>query len=102
MIQQKYYKVIKSGCENTKITGKTKHLKNKNGQKNLKLYLFYRDVSLLQIKNGLELYSIEQGRETVDMKKLLSYWSTSICLMCIAGYTLRLLFSFQEMRMLNI
>ena len=27
-----------------------------------------------KIKNRLELYSIEQGRETVDMKKPLSYW----------------------------
>ena len=33
-------KVMKSSCENTKITGKTKHLKSKNGQKYLKIYLF--------------------------------------------------------------
>ena len=26
-----------------------------------------------KIKNGLELYSIEQGRQTVDIKKPLSY-----------------------------
>ena len=32
------------------------------------MYLFKK------IKNGLELYSIKQGRQTVDIKKPLSYW----------------------------
>ena len=68
------------------------------------MYLFQK------IKNGLELYSIEQGRQTVDFIKPLSnrckiYTVDKYMLKskrCIAGYTLRLLFSFQEIRVRNI
>ena len=41
MIKLKYYESFKiESCENTKTTVKSKYLKNKNCQKNLKLYLF--------------------------------------------------------------
>ena len=63
----KSYKI--QSCENTKITCKNKHLKHKNGQKNLKLYLFIEMYLFKKKKNELELYSIEQGSQTVDIKK---------------------------------
>ena len=48
--------------------------KNKNGQKNLKLYLFIEMYLFQKIKNRLELYSIEQGSQTVDIKALILYF----------------------------
>ena len=68
------------------------------------MYLFQK------IKNGLELYSIEQGRQTVDIEKPLSYRCKIYavdkymlnCKRCIAVYTLRPFFSFQEIRVRNI
>ena len=68
------------------------------------MYLFQK------IENGLELYSIEQGRQTVNIEKPLSYrckiYTVDKYMLngkrCIAGYTLRLFFSFQEIRVRNI
>ena len=48
----KSYKI--QSCENTKITCKNKHLKHKNGQKNLKLYLFI-EMYLFKKKKKMNL-----------------------------------------------